>query len=118
MFITFIIIKKIKRTPNCESSFALLQDKVNELFRSAIFGGDISQLELCLFILPARMGGMGDNDSVETAGAAFLTSRTFTDVKGKADFSVFDCIQQMSQAKKEMPIATLSRMSNKGIYGI
>ena len=25
----------------------------------AVFGSDMSQLELCLFTLPARMGGMG-----------------------------------------------------------
>ena len=67
----------------------------------------MSQLELCLFILPTRMGGIGVNNPVEAARAAFITSRTYTDViftaiKGKGDFSVCDHLQQMTQAKKEM----------------
>ena len=93
--------------PNCESSFALLQDKINTIFWPAVFGTDISQLELCLFTLPAQMGGMGVNDPVEAARAAFVTSRACTDVivtaiKGKGDFSVHDHLQPMAQAKKEM----------------
>ena len=58
--------------PNCESSFALLQDKINTTFWPAIFSTDISQLELRLFILPARTGGMGVNDPVEAARTAPL----------------------------------------------
>ena len=50
---------------------------------------------------------MGVNDPVEAARAAFITSRAYTDVivtaiKGKGDFSVYDHLQQMTQAKKEM----------------
>ena len=95
--------------PNCESSFALLQDKINTTFWPAVYGTDISQQELCLFTLPARMGGMGVNDPVETARTAFITSRACTDVtvaaiKGKGDFSVYDHLQQMTQAKKEMTL--------------
>ena len=68
---------------------------------------DISQLELRLFTLPARMGGMGVNSPVEAARTAFITSRAYTNVivtaiKGKEDFSVYDHLQQMTQAKKEM----------------
>jgi len=49
------------------------------------------------------MGGMGVKDPVE----AFITSRAYTDVivtaiKAKGDFSVYDHLQQMTQAKKEM----------------
>ena len=93
--------------PNCESSFALLQDKLNTTFWPAFFSTDISQLELFLFTLPARMGGMGVNDPVETARTAFITSRACTDVivtaiKGKGDYSVYDHLQQMTQANKEM----------------
>ena len=51
--------------PNCESSFALLQDKMNTTFWPAVFGTDISQQELRLFTLPAWMGGMGVTDPVE-----------------------------------------------------
>ena len=93
--------------PNSESSFAFLQDKINTTFWPAVCSTDISQQELRLFTLPARMGGMGVNDPVETARTAFITSRACTDVivtaiKGKGDFSVYDHLQQMTQAKKEM----------------
>ena len=93
--------------PNCESSFALLQDKINTTFWPAVFSTDISQLELRLFTLPAQMGGMGVNGPVEAARTAFITSRAYTDVivaaiKGKGDFSVYDHLQQMTQPKKEM----------------
>ena len=52
---------------------------------------------------------MGVNDPVETARTAFITSRACTDVtvaaiKGKGDFSVYDHLQQMTQAKKEMTL--------------
>ena len=50
---------------------------------------------------------MGVNDPVEAARTAFITSSTITDVivtaiKGKGDFSVYDHLQQMTQAKKEI----------------
>ncbi|KAL5493238.1 hypothetical protein EMCRGX_G014385 [Ephydatia muelleri] len=50
---------------------------------------------------------MGVNDPVEAARTAFITSRAYTDVivtaiKDKGDFSVYDHLQQMTQAKKEM----------------
>ena len=60
-----------------ESSFALLQDKINTTFRPALFSTDISQLELRLFTLPARMGRMGVNDPVEAARTACITSRAY-----------------------------------------
>ena len=93
--------------PNCESSFALLQDKINTTFWPGVFSTDISQLELRLFTFPAWMGGMGVNGPVEAARTAFITSRAYTDVfvaaiKGKGDFSVYDHLQQMTQPKKEM----------------
>ena len=50
---------------------------------------------------------MGVNDPVEAARTAFITSRVITDVivtaiKGKGDFSVYDYLQQITQAKNEM----------------
>ena len=55
------------------------------------------------------MGGMGVNDPVEAARTAFISSRAITDhdvivtaIKGKGDFSVYDHLQQMTQAKEEM----------------
>ena len=52
---------------------------------------------------------MGVNYPVETARTAFITSRACTDVivtaiKGKGDFSIYDHLQQMTQAKKEMTL--------------
>ena len=53
------------------------------------------------------MGIMGVNYIAKTAGAAFVTSRPCTDVIftaiiGKGDFSVYDHLQKITQAKKEM----------------
>ena len=53
------------------------------------------------------MEGMGVNNPVEAARTALITSRACADVigtaiKGKGDFSVYDHLQQMTQAKKGM----------------
>ena len=48
--------------------------KINEIFRFAVFGGDMSLLELTHVHVASLNGGMGVNDLVEMAGVAFLTS--------------------------------------------
>ena len=50
---------------------------------------------------------MGVNDPVKAVRTAFIASRAYTDVivtaiKVKGDFSVYDHLQQMTQAQKEM----------------
>ena len=96
--------------PNCSASFLCLRDQINANFWPAILDGDVSASELSLFILPARLGGMGINDPVDSAGIAFSTSRTCTKkivdaIKGHGKFFVFDHNNQMHEAKKQQKVA-------------
>ena len=104
----------------CNSKFQcfhFLRDSINAIFWPAILDGDVSASELSLFTLPARLGGMGINDPVDSAGIAFSTSRTCTKqivdaIKGHGEFSVFDHNNQMHDAKKQQKIALLDISSS------
>ena len=74
------------------------------------FNNDVSASELSLFTLPARLGGMGINDPIDSAGIAFSTSRTCTKkivdaIKRHGEFCVFDHNNQMHEAKKQQKVA-------------
>ena len=85
--------------------FGLLLGKINKIVWPAFVSCDIVVTARTLPVhISSSDGRNGVNDYVETAGAAFATSRAYTDVivtaiKGKGDFSVYDLLQQMSQAK-------------------
>ena len=60
--------------------------------------------------MPARLGGMGINDPVDSAGIAYSTSRTCTKqivdaIKGHGELSVFGRNNQMHEAKKQQKVA-------------
>ena len=96
--------------------FGLLLDKINKIVWPA-FVTVVTARTLPVHI--ASFDGRNDvNDPVETAGATFATSRAYTDViviaiKGKEDFSVYDHLQKMSQAKKEMNHEVKGLQENK-----
>ena len=76
---------------NCGSAFKPLQDIINNRLLPAIFGGSISNIEKSIISLPARMGGMGIRDPVETARLSYLTSKVsstqiISAIKGEKDF--------------------------------
>ena len=93
--------------PNFDDEYVPIQDAVNQMFWPAVFAGTISNQEHRLFTLPARMGGMGVRNPVETSKIAFATSRAGTSnivdaIKGCKQFSIPDHSIQMSEAASAM----------------
>ena len=93
--------------PNFDDEYVPIQDAVNQMFSPAVFAGTISNQEHHLFTLPARMGGMGVRNPVETSKVAFATSRAGTSnivdaIKGYKQFSTSDHSIQMSEAASAM----------------
>ena len=71
---------------------------------------DVSASELSLITLPARLGGMGINDPVDSVGIAFSTSRTCRkkivhSIKGTWRILCFYHNNQMHEAKKQQKVA-------------
>ena len=61
-------------TPNCAPAFFPLRDAIHHQFYPAILGGPVFEFEVQLFDLPARAGGLGISDPVESASMAFSSS--------------------------------------------
>ena len=55
--------------------FAPLRKVLHDLFYPTLLGDPVSEHEVRLFSLPARFGGLGISDPVESASLAFLSSR-------------------------------------------
>ena len=53
--------------PDCRDAFSKIRKKVNDTFWPALFDGSVDENEVKLFSLPARMGGLGVRDPVESA---------------------------------------------------
>ena len=82
-------------------------------FWPAVFAGTISIQEQHLFSLPARMGGMGVRNPVDTAKINFTTSRAGTSnivdaIKGSKQFSTSDYSILMSEVASK-PFNSLMR---------
>ena len=60
--------------PNCATTFVPLRDAIHHQFYPAVLGGPVSEIEVQLFDLPARAGGLGTSDPVESASVAFSSS--------------------------------------------
>ena len=60
--------------PNCATAFVPLRDAIHHQFYPAVLGGPVSEIEVQLFDLPARAGGLGILDPVESATVAFSSS--------------------------------------------
>ena len=60
--------------PDIAGFFASLRKVLNDLFYPTLLGGPVSEHEVRLFSLPARFGGLGISDPVESASLAFLSS--------------------------------------------
>ena len=61
--------------PDCANFFAPLREALNTQFYPALLGGPVTEHEVRLFALPARFGGLGIGDPVESASLAFTSSR-------------------------------------------
>ena len=78
--------------PNCATAFVPLRDAIHHQFYPAVLGGPVSEFEVQLFDLPARAGGLGILDPVESASVAFSSSLQSsavlrTAISGQAEFS-------------------------------
>ena len=77
--------------PNCATVFVLLCDVIHHQFYPAVMGGPVSEFEVQLFDLPARAGGLGISDPVESASVAFSSLRSSAVLRavisGQAEFS-------------------------------
>ena len=91
--------------PSCEEAFTPIWNTLYQYFWPAIFEGTISDHEKQLFSIPARLGGMGVRNPIESAKIAYTTSRAGTRnivdaIKGKMEFSLPD--HKMSDAMSNM----------------
>ena len=60
--------------PDCAQLFVPLHDVLNASFYPALLGGHVSEVEVHLFALPARYGGLGVSDPVESAPLSYVPS--------------------------------------------
>ena len=64
--------------PNCADAFTPLRNIINKKFLLTVIGRSISDQEKTLFSLPARIGGLGVRDPVESAQQVYWVSRKCT----------------------------------------
>ena len=62
--------------PNCGQHFTPVCDVIDDIFWPSRFRGDIDEIERQLVSLPARIGGLGARDPVESASWSFNSSRS------------------------------------------
>ena len=61
---------------NFDEEYIVIQEAMSGKFWPAVFASTITLQEQHLFSLPARMGGMGIRNPVDTAKVNFTISRT------------------------------------------
>ena len=93
--------------PDCALLFYPLLEALNDVFYPALFGSPVSQHEVQLFALPARFGGLGINDPVESAPWVFSSSREGASVlvnilHGMADFCLTDHLDHLVRSCREV----------------
>ena len=97
--------------PNCAAAFIPLCDAIHHQFYPAVLSGPVSEFEVRLFDLPARAGGLGISDPVESASVAFTSSLQssavlWAAISGQAEFSptahfdLFDVIRHEASAAR------------------
>ena len=108
--------------PNCATAFVPLRDAIHHQFYPAVLDGPVSEIEVQLFDLPARAGGLGISDPVESASVAFSSSLRSSAVlqaaiSGQAEFSptihldVLDTVhREASAARGERVQSALSAL--------
>ena len=92
--------------PECATLFAPLQVTLYTQFYPALLGGPVSEHEVRLFALPARFGGLGISDPVESAMLAFSSSRESASVlvnaiRGATEFEVTAHLDQLAKVRHE-----------------
>ena len=92
--------------PSCEELYADLEHVLANEFLPAVFGGEITMAERDLFSLPARMGGLGISNPMQTAHIAFCASRDATQivvgaVKNECGFDIDTHEEAVYQARIE-----------------
>lgn len=85
-------------TPRCSDAFVPLRDTINIPPR-----GSISEQEKVLFSLPARKGGLGIRDPVESANVAYSAAQESTvkivsAIKGDEEFSVQEYREKLAKS--------------------
>jgi hypothetical protein len=93
--------------PNCAEAFGPLRDTINEKFLPRVLGGTVSDQEKSLFSLPARSGGMGIRDPVESARVAYSESKENTikivrAIKGIEEFSVHEHRETIAESHAKL----------------
>ena len=78
--------------PNCVTAFVSLHDAKHHQFYLVVLDGPVSEFEVQLFYLPARAGGLGISEPVESDCVAFSSSLQSSAVlraaiSGQAEFS-------------------------------
>ena len=58
----------------CAQLFVPLDDALNASFYPALLGSHVSEVEMHLFALPARYGGLGVSEPVESAPLSYVSS--------------------------------------------
>ncbi len=67
-------------TSNCQSWFAELEELIREKFLPNLLMGEFSEVERCLFSLPARWGGLGVCNPTDTGPMSYSLSRKATEL--------------------------------------
>jgi hypothetical protein len=70
--------------PDCDHLFEPLETAIKDDFLPAVLGQELSELDRTLFSLPARMGGLGMRNPMQTASQAHITSKRATKVISEA----------------------------------
>ena len=58
----------------CATAFVPLRNAIHHQFYPAVLGGPVSEIEVQLFDLPPRAGGLGISYPVESTSVAFSSS--------------------------------------------
>ena len=96
--------------PDCATAFVPLRDVIHHQFYPAVLGGPVSEFEVQLFDLPARAGGLGISDPVESASGAFSSSLRSSAVlraaiSGQAEFSPTAHLDVLDAVRREASAA-------------
>ena len=91
-------------TSDCQSRFAGLEEVIWRKFLPALILNDVSEIDRSLYSLPARWGGLGVINPVESGDSSFLMSRNATDaiveaVKNDSDFHPGLHMERLREAK-------------------
>ena len=104
--------------PNCAAALTPLRDIINKKFLPTVIGGSISDQEKTLFSLPARMGGLGVRDPVESAQQVYWASRKCTGkiisaIKGDEAFTVQEHWDEVAKSHAEVRLEQIELNQKK-----